>query len=821
MSGGRDPALDAAQRIADGQAPELDALEASDPALARGLRRLAAMAQALQPDTPAGATWGPLQQLEPIGAGSFGEVFRAFDPTLDRIVALKLRRTDAGGPMVSGRDFVAEARRLARVRHPNVLAVHGAGYHDGRAGIWTDWIDGETLSARIDREGACDAAATLRIARELAAALRAVHDAGLVHGDIKAGNAMLDRNGHALLMDFGAGFERSDEGTRMTTGTPRYLAPEVAAGEPATSAVDTYALGVLLHRVATGAYPDSAQPDPRLRPRPLRALVARMLDPRPDRRPDAAAVQAELQRIEQAPQRRARQLALAAVMAGLAGIALVSTLAYRRAEVLRLEAETARDQAEAGNAFLTELLEAPAPEMQGRTVTVAELLDAADRRARAATDLSAPVRASLLYTIGASNNALGRMRAADTALEEALALAAQDAGIDPGLVLRIRLAQADVRSRRGRIEEGMQLIDVAATDPRWSGDPVASAEIALMRGGILLMAGDLKGAAALITPALRDTPGLPPDTRASVGWHLGQLYNAQGRYADAERVLREALADTDGQGRRGQVRAIWVRNELANALSQLGRPADAEVVYREVLAASDEAYGPRTRSTVAFGGNLSIAIRDQGRTDEAEKLQRELLALATELDGADSRMALGMRSNLAVTLHESGRDAEALAEYDTLVPAVEREYGPKQAQTLIDTFNRVEILNSVGRHAEALAAGEALRPRMVDFAGPDHPFTLETEDAIGNALTALGRAAEAEPLHRRTVELKAAMLGAQSPYTLLAQEYLARALLALGRRDEARELAQVVLAGREAALGPQHKRTQQARELLARMPGPG
>ena len=820
MIGGRDPALDAAQRIADGQPPELDALEASDPALARGLRRLAAMAQALQPDTPAGATWGPLQQLEPIGAGSFGEVFRAFDPTLDRVVALKLRRTDAGGPMVSGRDFVAEARRLARVRHPNVLAVHGAGYHDGRAGIWTDWIDGETLSARIDRDGAFDAAATLRIARELAAALRAVHEAGLVHGDIKASNAMLDRNGHAVLMDFGAGFERSEEGSRMTTGTPRYLAPEVHAGQPATSAIDLYALGVLLHRVASGGYPDE-RVSTTVAPVALRRLVQRLLEPDPARRPTAVALEAELARIADAPRRRARSVALAAVFLGLAGVALVSALAYRRAEGLRREAETARDQAEAGNAFLTSLLEAPAPEMQGRKVTVAELLDAADRRARAATDLPAPVRASLLYTIGASNRALNRLRAGDAALAEALALAQQTPGFDPALELRIRLAQSDIRGRRGNAEEAMQLIDAAATDPRWASDPVASAEIALARGGNLLLAGELKAAAELITPALRDTPGLSPDTRVLVGWHLGQLYNALGRHADAERVLGETLVEADRQGRSGQVQAIWLRNERANALNQLGRFADAEAEYRAALAASDEAYGPRTRSTVAFGGNLSIAIRDQGRTEEAEKLQRELLALATELDGADSRMALGMRSNLAVTLHESGRDAEALAEYDTLVPAVEREYGPKQAQTLIDTFNRVEILNALGRHAEALAAGEALRPRMVDFAGPDHPFTLETEDAIGNALTALGRAAEAEPLHRRTVELKTAMLGAQSPYTLLAQEYLARALFALGRRDEARELAQAVLAGREAALGPQHRRTQQARELLARIAGTG
>ena len=815
MSRERDPALDAAQRIADGESVDFDALEHSDPQLARGLKRLAAMAQALQPDAPAGETWGPLRQLEPIGAGAFGEVFRAFDPTLDRTVALKLRRGDAAGALPSGRDFIAEARRLARVRHPHVLAVHGAGHHDGRAGIWTDWIDGETLAHRIERAGPFEPAQMLRVATDLAAALRAVHDAGLVHADVKASNAMLDRDGRVILMDFGAGFERSDEGYVQTTGTPRYLAPEVRAGKAATSAVDVYALGVLWHRAACGDYPAEDAVSAAVKPAALRPLIRQMLDPEPVRRPTAAALEDALARVADAPRRRARQFALGAVIAGLAAVAAVSWLGYRRAEALRLEAVAARDQAVATSRFLTELLEAPSPDERGRDVKVAELLDAADRRARGADELAPGVRASLLYTVGASNLALNRLRAGDEALTEAARVGDEDAGLDPDLALRIRLAQSDARARRDHRDQAEAVLAAAAADPRWHGDVVATARIALQRGDNLLTAGRIDEAAAILTPALRDTPGLDPRTRVLAGWNLGLLYNKQGRHADAERELRETLVEADALGRSARMRSIWIRNELANSLNQQGKLADAEAVYREVVAASLDAWGERNLGSLGMRSNLSIALRDQGKFAEAEALQREMLQLATELDGADGRSAMTVRSALAVTLHESGRDADALPLFEENLPLLEREIGPKHPQTLIDSFNRVETLNALGRHADALAAGRALHPLMVEVTGPDHPFTLETEDAIGYALTSLGDAVQAEPMHRRTLELKTKMMGADTPYTLMSQEYLARALLGLGRRDEALAQLGPLVDARTRVLGADHPRTKTARDLLA------
>ena len=806
--------LEIARRIADGESVDLTGLGQGDPELARRLAKLQSLAQAMQGPGTSGSRWGQLQQLQLAGQGGFGAVYRAYDPTLDRTVALKLRHTDGAAMLPSGADFVAEARRLARVRHPNVLAVHGASYHDGRAGLWTDWIDGETLTERLDRTGPLRGEELLRVLRELAEALAAVHKAGLVHGDVKASNVMLDGQGRVILMDFGAGFESSSEGSRMGAGTPRYLAPEILAGRDATLAVDLYAYGVLAHLLATHRYPDPATALAVPAPRRLRKLIARLLDADPAARPSAAATAVELAGIADAPRRHARQFALVAIIAGLAAVALVSVFGYQRAESLRAEAVTARDQTLATNRFLTDLLEAPSPDQWGREVKVVELLDVATRRVTGASDLATPVRINLLHAIGSSNRALGRPRAADDALTQALQLAESDPTTDPALMRRIKLKLAEARSMLEQWGAADAILAELTADPRWSGDAVAQAEIAIGRADALLYAGRTEEAGKVLTPAVLATPGLDAHTRIEAGWSLGQLFNKQGQLVDGERILRSTLAESDGLGRSSFVYSIWIRNELANSLNQLGRFAEAETVYREAAAMAKEAYGDRTLGTLAMNVNLSISLRDQGKYAEAEALQRDMLELATKLDGADARSTLTTRSALAVTLHESGRDLESLAILEDNIPLLERKFGPNHPNTLIDTFNRVEIMNVLGRYADALAAGRALHPRMVEATGADHPFTLETEDAIGLALTHLGHAAEALPMHRRTLELKTRMMGAEAPYTLISQEYLARALLALGRRDEALSLLQSLLDARVRNLGADHQRTRTARELL-------
>ncbi|MEZ4649117.1 MAG: protein kinase [Candidatus Eisenbacteria bacterium] len=213
-------------------------------------------------DTPM-ATWGDLEILGRLGQGSFGEVFLAFDPVLEREVALKLWKA----PAVEGkrrlersrqtRRFLEEAKRIAKIRHPGVVVVHGAGVHRGAVGIWTERLTGETLSEHLAKVGTLPAEDVVRLGVEIASALGAVHAASLVHGDVKDANVVIEESGRIVLIDFGSGRTLgAPDPIEPLSSTPRYAAPEVLLdGESPGVPSDLYAFGVLLHRAAFGNYP--------------------------------------------------------------------------------------------------------------------------------------------------------------------------------------------------------------------------------------------------------------------------------------------------------------------------------------------------------------------------------------------------------------------------------------------------------------------------------------------------------------------------------------------------------------------------------------
>ena len=249
------------QSVADGTEIDWDALDAKasndhEKRMVRHLRLVAGIADvhrtipieepAIHGSLPQPADseeafprWGHLLLIEKIGEGAFGEVYRAKDSWLDREVALKLLKQNVR----DSRRLVVEGQALARVRHANVVTVHGGDIHDGRAGLWMEFVPGRTLSNIVTEGGPMAADDAIAIGRDLCRAVAAVHAAGLVHHDIKAQNVMQESNGRVVLMDFGAGH------------TPLYLAPELLDGGKATVATDIYATGVLLHYLVTGKFP--------------------------------------------------------------------------------------------------------------------------------------------------------------------------------------------------------------------------------------------------------------------------------------------------------------------------------------------------------------------------------------------------------------------------------------------------------------------------------------------------------------------------------------------------------------------------------------
>ena len=177
-------------------------------------------------------TWGSLRLLERVGEGAFGDVFRAWDPRLDREVALKLlRRPDSQHDSV-GSLVIDEGHLLARVRHPNVVTVLRRGPHRRRVGLWMEFVRGRTIAAGAEGTRPIQRAGSGAHRARLCRAFSAVHRAGLIHRDIKAHNVMREDGGRIVLMDLSTGREDLDDPHAELAGTPLYLAPEVFEGRP-------------------------------------------------------------------------------------------------------------------------------------------------------------------------------------------------------------------------------------------------------------------------------------------------------------------------------------------------------------------------------------------------------------------------------------------------------------------------------------------------------------------------------------------------------------------------------------------------------------
>ncbi|MFC1572073.1 serine/threonine-protein kinase [Candidatus Eisenbacteria bacterium] len=231
-----------------------------------------------------GRDWGHLEILEEIGHGTYGTVYRARDTRLNREVALKLI-PDAEQDDAPRLTNLPEAELLARVRHPNLVTIHGAEARQGHLGLWMEFIRGVTLHDLIAEQGPLSAREAILHGIDLCGALAALHAAGLLHRDIKAHNVMREVGGRVVLMDLGAGTElRADASPRgpHLSGTPLYMAPETLAGGEADVRSETYSLGVVLYYIVTGTYPLAARTLEDLQEQHRRGVYRRLRDIRPD-----------------------------------------------------------------------------------------------------------------------------------------------------------------------------------------------------------------------------------------------------------------------------------------------------------------------------------------------------------------------------------------------------------------------------------------------------------------------------------------------------------------------------------------------------------
>jgi serine/threonine-protein kinase len=203
---------------------------------------------------------GHYDVLAELGRGGMGVVYQGYEPALDRHVAIKvLAQSLAHDPSIKER-FLREARSMAALNDPHIIQIYFIGEDEGQPYFAMEFIEGESLSSYLKREGKLSPQNAGRVIHQTALGLATAHDKGVIHRDIKPGNLMLTARGNVKIADFGIALSTQDFNKKLTStgefvGTPGYLSPEVCTGNPVDQRSDIFSLGIVLFEVLTGRMP--------------------------------------------------------------------------------------------------------------------------------------------------------------------------------------------------------------------------------------------------------------------------------------------------------------------------------------------------------------------------------------------------------------------------------------------------------------------------------------------------------------------------------------------------------------------------------------
>jgi serine/threonine-protein kinase len=721
--------------------------------------------------------WGPLQLLERVGEGTFGEVYRALDTQLQREVAVKLLRPGRSSARLSER-MLREARVLARLHHQNVVVIHGVETRDGRVGLWMEHIRGATLEDLLTRQGAFSAREAALIGQDLCRALAAVHSAGLIHRDIKAQNVMREEGGRVVLMDFGAGqiVDDTSPDAARPTGTPLYLAPEVLEGADASRRSDIYSLGVLLYRLVTGEFPVRGGSVEDLRAAHAAGRVVRLHDARPDL-PDGF-VRAVETALERDPTKRfATSGELLSMLSVAAGVDPSAHAIDRRS--WRAVARRLPRVASYGLAVAAVVLAVAVVWTRWRVPVVAEVGTLAPARVAVlpfdrGADIAAYVADDLVRRTADALGADGSIRVASR--DTGLALKVSQAAFAPGPPAGIDLVlDGRLEITPGGMRASVALIPWGKTTAVWQRaieasvsrlpDAIASEVrdyLAPGARGRLHHVQTSAGSEAAVELAARARFAIEhgPDREDTAIRYFKQAIAADPLYAKAYSGLARALLGhgcTQANAMTLAARhALGLDPELAEAHTVLGDVllrcewnwAAAEAEYRAAIAANPSDEFSRLRFAMFLAG--------LGRTKEALPPMRQ----ARELDYHSPTAAAAF----ALLLSYDGQLEEARAEVARAV-----DMDPQYARGYLA---QGRILAAMGRYTEA--ARSFAQARVLDGRILGAYFDAE----IAAADAGLGRVREA----RRFVHDAERDPGSKVPAEMIAFVY-AR----LGDRDKAFE----------------------------------
>ncbi len=806
------------------------------------------------PDTPKKQMFGRYELQARLGQGTFGTVWKALDTKDQRLVALKLLRSQAeikpgeeAAACEARTRFEREARTLAKIEHPGIVRLFKFGVIDDRLYLASELIDGGDLKGLLKNIRENKLSLTFdqiaQLCGQVAEALHAAHQVGIVHRDLKPANILIGRLGlrpdpssnpdlnrnsntgrdgvptydalHPYIADFGLA-KRDDRAEYTMTqdhtvlGTPEYMSPEQWRDSHAVGpASDIYSVGVILYELLTGRVPFPCTTDKWIL---LRDLVLKEDPIAPRRLNVAVSVSLEticLKCLEKDPSRRFPTAA-----------ALAQELhRFLHGEPIHSRPITQWERAR---------------KWCQRNPVVASL------SATVALVLLMLVAGSVLFAIQqqeAANQLAAKNRLLDTSNSQ---LTQSNTDLETANASE-RAAKQDADQKRIDAEkardETKQVLDylVAAfrkSDPDADGETLTVAELfghaaeqlestfpkqPLIQAKLLNAIGLTYGGLGLNQKAVaicerarqlyRDELGEDnPDTLISMN-NLAEAYRSAARLAEALPLHKQTLEMKKSKLGPDHPDTLTSMHNLALAHLSAGQLTEALPLFEQAVEMKKAKLGLEHLSTLKSMGSLAETYKSLGRLAEALPLFEQTLDLMKDKLGRDHPETLSWMNNLAGAYYSAGRLSAALPLFEKTLELRMVKLGPEHPNTLRSMANLAQVYQSAGRLEAALPLFEQTLELLKSKHGPVHPDTLTSMNNLAGAYDTAGRLAEALPLYEQTLELTRANLGPDHPSTLTSMNNLAYAYYSAGRLTEALRLFEQTMEVQKAKIGLEHPDT--------------
>jgi tetratricopeptide (TPR) repeat protein len=787
-------------------------------------------------ETPTHASFGRYLVLGPLGRGGMGTVLEAFDPTLDRKVAIKLLHTDVNER--HAQRLIREAQALARLSHPNVVQVYEAGWIEGRAFVAMELVRGRTLLEWARQAPRPGWKACVELYLQAGAGLAAAHARGLVHRDFKPTNAIVDDEGRVRVLDFGLArrAESSSEvrvhedrssieispldasltTTGMVLGTPAYMPPEQMRDREADARSDQFSFCVSLFEAVYSQRPFEGTSVPALLlsmttgemlqvptgvkvPKRLRRALARGLAVEPaERWASMTALLDELRRLVMPRTRRWIGLGLGGGLAAI-GAAWYAEVGLR-CEGARAQLDGIWDEARA-HTLEAAFSGTGAPHAAETWTRVRARLDAqADAWVAKHTEVCEATRVSQAQpeaVMALRMSCLSSQRLDLRAAVEVLARA-DATRIGNAMELVERLPEPD----RCDDVEALRSDMAPADDARL----VAEVEIQrehLAKARALRLAGDYRNAEteADAVVARAEALGYGP-LQAEALLRRGQARGSSDADAPAVEDLKRAYLLAE-EHEHGMVELEAVSELVYVVGHQQGRHEQAEQWMDLALAlAKRRRTDPRARAVGLQA--VGLVLMDEGELEHALPHLHEALHLQQSVPRPSQTDVATLLQLIGIVHMRRDRWEEALDHQERALATREQSSGPFHPSVATALINLANVLESMGRLREALHFHGRALAIYVEALGPRHSHVAAAESNIGVLLELTGEHAEALVHHRRALEIREEVLEPRHPDLAIALTNLAVLLQTQSKHEEALPLLLRALEIQQEVLDPRH-----------------